>query len=485
MGAPSGIPLCVFTLLKAAFVIGFDGADHVIHRQAEVVYRDDTIVFVGRGYEGPVDEVIDAGEAIVSPGFIDLDALADIDHALLDSWHASATGLTWSEEYFRSPNRGVFPLEDTVFMREYALTQLVRNGITTAMPIAAETHSAWAETYDELAATAEAAGKLGLRMYLGPSYRSGVNVVLDSGERDVLREPALGEAGLSDAIRFYRDFDGSYGGLIRGALLPCRIETLTPALMSATADAAAELGALVRLHCLQGEVELRLLQEWYGTRPLDLLESSGLLGPQLLIPHAIHLDASSELARLAASGATVVHCPLTSVRYGSALPYDAFLAAGVNLALGTDSFPPDMIRNMDYGNNLAKLVTGRLDAGSAASYFRAATLGGARALGRDDLGRLAPSAKADLVVVSLADARVGPYDDPIRTMLMNCGGANVSTVVINGRTVMRDGVIPGVDVEAMRVRAQDYFDRMKAAYTDRDHLHRPTEQLFPSSFPLA
>lgn len=472
-------------MLKAAFVIGFDGADHVIHRQAEVVYEDDRVVFVGKGYQGPVDEVIDAGTAIVSPGFIDLDALADIDHALIDSWHGpeTSTGLAWSEDYFRNRRASVFPPEDTAFMREYALTQLIRNGITTAMPIAAETHSAWAEPYEELAAMVEAAGKLGLRMYLGPSYRSGVNVVRADGSRDVLWEESLGERGLDDAVRFFRDFDGAYGGLIRGALLPCRIETLTPDLMRATARAAKELGSLVRLHCLQGETELRLLREWYGQSPVDLLSSVGLLGPGLLIPHAIHLSGAAELARLAASGASVVHCPLTSVRYGSALrSFDGYLSAGVNLALGTDSFPPDMIRNMDYGNNLAKLVTGRLDAGSAASYFRAATLGGARALGRDDLGRLAPGAKADLVVIDLADPRVGPVDDPIRTMLMNCGGGNVSSVVIDGRTVMKGKRLPGVDEEAMRVRAQGYFERMKAAYTTRDHLRRPTSELFPSSF---
>ncbi|MFI6323588.1 chlorohydrolase family protein [Nonomuraea sp. NPDC050556] len=469
-------------LLKAAFVIGFDGADHVIHRDGEIVYRDDTIVFVGRDYPGAVDEVVDLGLAVAGPGFIDLDALADIDHALLDSWHASFDGLTWSEDYFRNRRQAVFPFEDTAFMREYALTQLVRNGITTAMPIAAETHSAWAESYDEMAATAASAAKLGLRMYLGPSYRSGVNVVRDDGTRDVLWDEPLGVSGLADAVRFFQDFDGSYGGLIRGALLPCRIETLTPGLMRATASAAAELGSLVRLHCLQGSGEIELLRSWYGKRPLDLLRETGLLGPGLLIPHAVHLDIATELAALAASGASVVHCPLTSVRYGSALRFDEFAAAGVNLALGTDSFPPDMIRNMDYGNNLAKLVTGRLSAGAAADYYRAATLGGARALGRTDLGRLAPGAKADIVAVSLASPRVGVYDDPIRTMLMNCSGSDVSTVVINGRTVLRDGSLPGVDAEAMRVRAQSYFERMKAAYSTRDHLRRPAETLFPPSF---
>ncbi|GAA4067375.1 chlorohydrolase family protein [Nonomuraea soli] len=458
-------------LLKASFVVGHDGDDHVIHRDGCVVLEGDEVVHAGGPYDGEADEVIDAGHALIGPGFIDLDALADIDHAILDTWHADSSGLAWSDDYALHRRQAVFPLEDTLFMREYALTQLIRNGITTAMPIAAETHSAWAESYEEFAGVAEIAGRLGLRMYLGPSYRSGVPV---TGGR-VLWEPANGERGLADAVRFVKDFDGAYGGRLRGALLPCRIETLTPELLRATAEAAEELDCLVRLHCMQSPREAGLL----GRQPVDALEDSGLLNHRLIVPHARYIEPS-DVPRLAAI-AGIAHCPLTSVRYGDALhDFDSYRAAGVNVALGTDSFPPDMIRNMDYGNNLAKLVTGRLDAGAAADYYRAATLGGARALGRDDLGRLAPGAKADLIVVDLSGPRTGPVDDPIRTLLMNCSGADVTTVVIDGRVVMRDRVIPGA--EDLRERAQAYFDRMKAAYSTRDHLRRDPDTLFPPSF---
>ena len=154
----------------------------------------------------------------------------------------------------------------------------------------------------------------------------------------------------------------------------------------------------------------------------------------------------------------------------------------MNLALGTDSFPPDLIRGMDYGNNLAKLLTGTKYAGSAADYFRAATLGGAHALGRADLGRLAPGAKADLIIVDLSKLRTGPIDDPIRTLLMNAGGADVRTVIINGRTVMADGVIPGLDMTAFKARGQAYFDKLKEAYPERDYQQRPIDKLFPASF---
>ncbi len=482
------------TQIKAAVVIAYRDGDHHILRDGQVVFEDERIVFVGKDFAGHVDETIDAGNAILSPGFIDLDALADIDHALIDTWQDEETGLglLWSEDYFRNRRKDVFPPEDRDFKHFFAFSHLIRNGVTTAMPIGAETHNAWAETYDEMARAAESAGRLGLRVYLGPSYRAGVSVVRADGTRDVLYDAAEAERGLEEAIRFVRDFGNAAGGLVNACLLPCRIETLTPELMRRTAEAQRELGCLVRLHCLQEVFELEFLEKRHGRTPLQLLQETGLLGPNLLVPHGWLIKGHSlnpgtsgdTLETIAASGMTVIHCPMTSIRYAVALEtFDSYRAAGVNIALGTDSFPPDMIRNMDYGTNVAKLVEGRLDAGKPADLFRAATLGGARALGRDDLGRIAPGALADLVVVDLADPRIGVVEDPIRTLLMNCSGANIRMVAINGRLVLRDGKLLGVNEAAMRARAQDYFERMKAAYCERDYLRRPSEALFPPSFP--
>ena len=484
----------MITLIKSSFVIGFGERDHVVWTDAEIAYEGQKVIFVGRGFPGQPDRVVDAGHAIVSPGFIDLDALADIDHALIDTWHGpeTAPGLLWSQDYFLNRRRDVFTPEDRAFMRRYAFTQLIRNGITTAMPIAAETHSQWAETYAEMAAAADAAAELGLRIYLGPSFRSGINVTRDDGTRDVLWNEPLGAAGFTEAMRFARDYASRHGDLVRACLLPCRIETLSLDIMKQTAAAMEELGCLVRMHCLQSTHEQTFLDRWYGRQALDLLDETGLLGPRLLMPHGIYIGGHSsgarpyagERERIADAGATVIHCPMTMLRNAAVMEtFDRFRQAGVNIALGTDSFPPDMIRNMDIGGNLMKWAEGRLDAGSAADYFRAATIGGATALGRDDLGRLRPGAMADLIVVDLSGARVGPVDDPVRTLLMNCTGADIRHVVINGRTVMEDRRLPGVDDERDRRRAQAFFDTMKEAYCERDYRRRPVRTLFPASFP--
>ncbi|WP_281452888.1 chlorohydrolase family protein [Paenarthrobacter nitroguajacolicus] len=487
-GRESGVD--VPTKVTARYVLGHHNGRHVLLEDACVVYSGHTIEYVGHDYAGPVDGEHRLGEALLMPGLIDLDALTDIDHLILDSWAGpeQAKGHQWSEDYFRNHRANVFTDDERQQIREYALIQLVLHGITTYMPIASEVHSEWAEPFQELVGMAETSRRLGLRGYLGPAYRSGVNVVLEDGERSVMFDPDRGRDGLADALRFIdyaKDLDDP---LVNGVLLPCRIETLDLELLKATAVASAERDVLVRLHSLQGLVERQLILDWHGLTPLELLDQVGLLNERLLIPHATYTDRNpvvhgedrGDLARLAGSGASIIHCPLTSMRYGSTLDsFAAYKEAGINISLGTDSFPPDLIRGIDAGVQLGKILAGRNDAGDVAGYFDAATVGGARALRRPDLGRLEPGAQADLVAFSLGDIRDGVHEDPLRTLLLNGTARQAVLSVVAGRTVMADGVIEGVDLEFWRAKGQELFHKMRRAYSERDVRNRPADELFP------
>ena len=92
----------MITKLKASYVIGYDGTDHVIIPDGEVVYENDTIIYVGKHYEGAVDKTEDAGNAVVMPGFIDLNALGDIDHDIhhTEPYTNMPNSLHSSEDYF-------------------------------------------------------------------------------------------------------------------------------------------------------------------------------------------------------------------------------------------------------------------------------------------------------------------------------------------------------------------------------------------------
>ncbi|HEY0890574.1 MAG TPA: chlorohydrolase family protein [Nocardioides sp.] len=481
--------------LRARHVIGYADGDHRLILDGEVVWEGDTILHVGGPFEGRVDERIDCGDAVVAPGFVDLNALADIDHAIFDSFQTPdlLLGQEWSSEYV-GRRAELLTAEQLAFRREYALVQLLLHGVTTALPIAAESYRAWAETEEEFEDVVAIAGRLGNRLYLGPSYRYGVPVVDAGGHRSIHWDAREGDAGLRAAEHFVERFDGAQSGRIRGLLAPARIETQTAESLRATRRAADRLGCPLRLHAGQSHEELADLRAAYGTRPVEVLDSLGVLGPRTIIPHAWAVDGhsevgppeaahgSSDLRRLADSGTTVAFCPLAAGRYAMVMEsFDRYRAAGVRLGLGTDTFPPDMLRAIDQGSILTKAVERSQDAGQVADLYRAATLGGAAALGREDLGRLAAGAKADLVVVGLGDLRTGPVEDPVRTMVL--GAAPVVRVVVDGRTVVVDGRVPGVDEASMRSRAQELFDVYRTSFSDRDSRRRSTAELMPPTFP--
>ena len=483
------------TRVRAAFVIGYENGDHCIWPQGELVHEDDTVLFVGRGYPGRVDTEIDAGHAILSPGFIDLNALADIDHAIFDSWPTGETrmGLAWSEEYL-ADHGPVFTGEEELFRRQFALSQLVRNGITTIMPIAAETYKPWCEDYADAAQLAGAVTEIGLRAYLGPSYRT--HVPYTDGTASLLHEDeGKGLDGLEQAVRFCRDYEGAAGGLVRTALLPARIETQTELTLKLTREAADELGVPVRLHAAQGLFEVGEIVARTGLRPIPYLESIGFLKEKTFIPHAWtvpghrHMPGSfgegDDVGILAEHGTTVILCPIPTAHYGVCLEdFDSYRARGVGVVLGTDSAPPNMIRAMDLAMGMTKASTGERTSARAEDLYRAATLDPANALGREDLGRLAPGAQADYFVLDLSGTHIGPHGDPIRTLVMNCDGRDVTRVVVAGRTVVEDREIVTVDTGSYAERAQRFLEKYMESFSTSDFRKRPTHELFPSSFPL-
>lgn len=486
------------TLLTADHVIAHDGDGFVQIRDGAVVVEHGRFTFVGRRDDAPEgsDERIDLGASVVMPGLIDLDALADIDHLVLDSWSDAATQrrLRWSANYVQRGTREVLTAEERSTMRRYALTQLALHGITSCMPIASEVHSAWAETHDDLADVARFASELGIRAFLGPSYRSGVHVVEAEGGESLAWDEERGRAGFEDAVRFLDTVEALGDPLITGVLVPCRIETVTEEVLRATARVSAERDVLVRAHALQGMRERALIAELHGTTPLGLLERVGLLGERLLIAHGVYLDVHpdvhgedrGEIAAIAAAGASIIHCPLTNSRYAFLLErLSQYLEQGVTIALGSDSFPPDLIRGIDAGVQLAKAQHRDLSRGMLAEYLEAATLGGAAALRRPDLGRISVGAAADLVAFGLDDFRLGPVEDPLRTLVQAGSARDVRLTMVAGRVVVREGRIDGVDLEALGSEGARIFDRLRDAYDERDHRTGQAEALFPPVFPHA
>ncbi len=474
--------------LKGSCVVGFDGTQHVLWRDGEVVFEGSRIVFVGRGYSGPVDQWIDYGNALIGPGFIDLDALGDLDSTVLtlDNGDECNMGRMWSEDYLATGPRESYSTEEEVFKYRYAFTQLIRNGITTAMPITSMYYREWAETYDEFASVASVAIELGLRTYLGPCYMSGMSYWRADGTLRHYWDEARGLAGLDAAERFFKDFEGAHNDLIRGALLPDRIQTCTPKLLQRTAALSRELNAPMRLHCCQGFGEVAMVKRLRSASPLAWLEKLHLLTPRSLLPHGIYTDGDQDLQRLVDGGASLVHCPVVFARDGEALnSFGRYRAKGINLALGTDTWPADLLENMRQGLNIARLMEGDGSLTSTLDMYNAATLGGAKALGRDDIGRLAPGAKADITVFSLRGLHLGPLFDPLKNLVLAGRGDDCIASYIDGRCVMHDGQVQGVDYLALQQQAQRQFETLMRSHSARAFGQPDWKTLFKPAIPFA
>jgi 5-methylthioadenosine/S-adenosylhomocysteine deaminase len=225
-----------------------------------------------------------------------------------------------------------------------------------------------------------------------------------------------------------------------------------------------------------------------GHTPVGLLMSEGFLGPQTLLAHCLYIAGHSavaypygdDLALLARSRASVAHSPLAFSRRGSALEsFQRYLDAGVNMALGTDTYPLDMFSEMRTASAVCKMVEKNHESAGALDVFNASNLGGARALGRDDLGRLAPRAKADIVLVDFRSLAIGPVPDPIRALVHLATPDMVDTVIVDGRVLMRGRRLLVCDESEVIGSARESAQRIWSHFPQYDWAGRSIGQAFP------
>jgi cytosine/adenosine deaminase-related metal-dependent hydrolase len=231
----------------------------------------------------------------------------------------------------------------------------------------------------------------------------------------------------------------------------------------------------------------------HGKTPVQWAHQIGILGPDTILGHALFLDTHSwirwwtktDLALIADNGCSVAHCPTPFARYGQIMEnFGDYLRAGVNMGLGTDTTPHNLVEEMRKAAVLARIAARDIETVTTSDLLHAATVGGATALMRGDLGRIAPNKKADLVLLELTVPQMRPARDPLRSFIYHAADRAVCDVFIDGRQVVVDRKVVTLDQTGAADRLAGAQQRMMAAAPRRDYRHRSAEEIAPLSLPM-
>ena len=286
---------------------------------------------------------------------------------------------------------------------------------------------------------------------------------------------------LEDCRRLIHAYhDPRPGAMTRIALAPCSPFSVTEDLMRQTAELAREKGVRLHTHLAETKDEEAYCLQSYGVRPVEYLRRNGWLGPDVWLAHCVHLSRE-EIALLGETGTGVAHCPSSNFRLGSGIaPVRDLLAAGVPVGLGVDGSASNDSSNLMAEVRQAMLAH-RLDP-DASRWITAedalwmATRGGARCLGRDDIGSLEPGKAADLILVDTRRlSYAGASSDPVAALVFSPFPEPVDTVMVDGRVIVEGGELLGVDVPELVERADAIAAGLLQAAsrsTGRDYLKK-------------
>ncbi len=448
------------TLIEGGWVVAHNGQSHEVHERGSVVIDNDTIVHAGGPYTGAVDQTMSARGKLVSPGFINTHvhtAGGGGDYLLLDM--AKNDYRTANYMSFAAPLKGKMtppPADATAALRAFVFLHALKNGTTTVIDVGG-LRGDW-EGYARLV------DDLGVRVYASPPFRDRDTYMDAKGRLTYEEDTAVGQARLREAIDFVRKYDGTAQGRLRGMLNAAQVETCSEPLLRAGKDAARELRVPIHTHAGGNLVEFQRIIEEYRKTPVQFLADIGFLDDRTLLGHVVfttahawpHYAFGDDLRVLAQTGATVGHCPYKYAKMAMTLQsFQRYLEAGVNLAIGTDTYPMDIVAELRLASLLAKVTDGNYQAGLPRDVFNAATLGGCKFLGRSDLGRLAPGAKADVLLINLDHLGAPVYVDPIKALVEGATGRDVDTVIVDGKVLVQGGRLTRVDEGEVCAKARE------------------------------
>jgi 5-methylthioadenosine/S-adenosylhomocysteine deaminase len=429
--------ITVDILITGGTIVTLDEQDSKLNPGALAIDGDAIVAVGGKeeilsSFHGK--ERIDVPDSIIMPGLVNAHT-----HAAMTCFRGIADDMElmgWLNDYiFPAEARNVDP-ELAYWGSLLACAEMIKSGTTT-----------FSDMYIFEEETARAAKQAGMRCLIG-------EVLFDFPSPN-FKTPAEGLAYAEKLIQKWAD-----DSLVNIMVEPHSLYTCSPDLLKASKTLADRYHVPLATHLLENKAEAKQLMEKFGKRATQFLRESGLLDERFIAFHCVAMD-DDDIRIFAEHGCKAVHNPESNMKLASGVaPVSAMLKQGIPVGLGTDGCASnnnlDMFQEMDTAAKLGKAALLDPTVMSARTVLRMATCDGAKVLGLDALvGTLEAGKKADICIIDMYKPHLTPMYDEYSHLVYTVGGADVETVFINGKLVMKDRRLLTIDEDETmrRVRA--------------------------------
>jgi 5-methylthioadenosine/S-adenosylhomocysteine deaminase len=461
---------------NADWIVAFEGAGHR-YAKGDIAFRGDTLLQVGGTFAGVAEREIDGRGFLVMPGLVNIHS-----HPASEPLNKGWNDEIGSPKLYNSSLYEIMPLlrpdaDGTKAAFKVALCEALLSGVTTLADLSVA-REGW---IDDMAAS-------GLRGVLAPMYRSGRWFTKNGHVVEYEWDEPAGRRAMEEALAIVRAAGRHTSGRLSGMVTPAQIDTCSAELIRDSYAEAQRLKLPFQIHAAQSVVEFHEITRRHGMTPIEWLDSLGVLGPQSIIGHGIFLDHHTaahwprrdDLGTLKARGTTVAHCPTVFIRRGITMQtLGRYMQRGIGIGIGTDTYPHNMLEELRNALYASRIVAGDPFDLRTSDVFDAATLGGARALGRDDIGRLSPGAKADLVMVDTKLPAMQPLRDPLRSLIYVAADRAVRHVFVGGEQVVADGRVTTFDLAAASAALEEAQQRLLPQVRQLDWARRSHLDISP------
>ena len=476
----------VTVIRNAAWIVAWDETSnhHQYLRHGDVAFADDKLIHIGGRFDGHANVELAGEHMMVMPGLINIHS-----HPTSEPLRKGITDETISPNFhhsslyeflttFNNDAQGMGPCH------RVAMAELLRSGCTTIVDYS-RPFDGW---LDSLAQS-------GIRACIAPMFldapwstRNGHSLEYDWS--DTTRGPK-GFAQAQELIELAKNHASKR---LFGMVSPSQVDTCSAELLQTAHAYAVERDLAFQIHASQSIHEFVEITRRYGCTPIQWLDKIGVLSDRSIIGHSIFMDhhpwvhwtTRRDLDSLVTSGATVAHCPTVFMRRGVTLrSFGRYLKAGVNLGIGTDTYPHNLLEEMRNAAINARVTAGSVDDLTTTDVFNASTVGGAKALRRSDIGKLVAGAKADLVLVDLQHASMRPMREPIRSLVYVAAERAVKDVFVDGKQVVQGGHCLTIDLDAELKALEAAQQRSIERVPSMDYAGRTAEEMSPFVFNIA